>query len=393
MNFKEYKISDLCDVKIGRTPPTSQREWFNPEKDSIDWVSIKDMGECNKYLYNTCKTLSNTAIERFNIPIVEPWRVLLSFKLTIGKVAITTKKCLTNEAIAQFIIKEKNTLDNDFLYYYLINYNFEQLGNTSSIATAINSKIIKMMPIRIPDFSTQKKIAKILSSLDDKIELNNRINKNLEEQAQALFKSWFVDFEPFGGVIPSDWEKGVLSDIADITMGQSPNGSSYNEEGKGKVFFQGRAEFGNRFPTVRLFTTEPKRMAKKNDTLMSVRAPVGDINVAHQDCCIGRGLAAIHSKTKCQSFVLYTMFSLKDKMEVFNGEGTVFGSINRDSLNNISILIPSEEKINEFERIVAPIDSLIRNNYDEICFLQNIRDTLLPKLMSGEIDVDNIQGE
>ena len=91
----------------------------------------------------------------------------------------------------------------------------------------------------------------------------------------------------------SDWEEGTLSNIADITMGQSPSGSSYNEDGNGTIFFQGRAEFGFRFPTVRLYTTEPKRMACTNDTLMSVRAPVGDLNVAHVDCCIGRGLAAI----------------------------------------------------------------------------------------------------
>lgn len=191
--------------------------------------------------------------------------------------------------------------------------------------------------------------------------------------------------------LSSEWKEGTLNDIADIIMGQSPSGSSYNEEGIGIIFFQGRAEFGFRSPTVRLFTTEPKRIACANDTLISVRAPVGDLNVAHADCCIGRGLAAIHSKTNHQSFVLYTMFSLKKQLDVYNGEGTVFGSINRNSLNEMPILIPSNEKLDEFEGIVAPIDADIRNNYDEICRLQQIRDSLLPKLMSGEIDVSNIQ--
>lgn len=187
----------------------------------------------------------------------------------------------------------------------------------------------------------------------------------------------------------SDWIEGPLSYIADIIMGQSPNGSSYNEDRIGTIFFQGRAEFGFRFPTIRLYTTEPKRMARVNDTLMSVRAPVGDINVAHTDCCIGRGLAAIHSKTNHQSFVLYTMYSLKKQLDVFNGEGTVFGSINRNSLNDMSILIPSNEAIEEFERIVAPMDAAIRNNYDEIYRLQAIRDSLLPRFMSGELDVSD----
>ncbi len=187
-----------------------------------------------------------------------------------------------------------------------------------------------------------------------------------------------------------DWTEGTLSDIADITMGQSPSSSSYNEDRNGIIFFQGRAEFGFRFPTVRLYTTEPKRRACANDTLMSVRAPVGDLNVAHTDCCIGRGLAAIHSKDNHQAFVLYAMFSLKKQLDVFNGEGTVFGSINRNSLNEMPLLIPSSEKLDEFEALVSPMDAAIRNNYDEICYLKQLRDSLLPKLMSGEIDVSNI---
>ena len=161
------------------------------------------------------------------------------------------------------------------------------------------------------------------------------INNNLEQQAQAIYQQMFIDNAS------SDWTEGTLSDIADITMGQSPSGSSYNEDGNGTIFFQGRAEFGFRFPTVRLYTTEPKRMACVNDTLMSVRAPVGDLNVAHTDCCIGRGLAAIHSKNNHQSFVLYTMFSLKKQLDVFNGEGTVFGSINRNSLNEMPLHKPT----------------------------------------------------
>ena len=210
------------------------------------------------------------------------------------------------------------------------------------------------------------------------------VNNNLEQQAQALYQHMFTD-----NANP-DWVEGSLSDIANITMGQSPSGSSYNEEGIGTIFFQGRAEFGFRFPTIRLYTTEPKRMACANDTLMSVRAPVGDLNVAHTDCCIGRGLAAIHSKSNHQSFVLYTMFSLKKQLDVFNGEGTVFGSINRNSLNDMPILIPTDDIIEDFERAVAPMDATIRNNYDEICRLQEIRDSFLPRLMSGELDVSDI---
>ena len=186
------------------------------------------------------------------------------------------------------------------------------------------------------------------------------------------------------------WISGVLSDIATITMGQSPKGDTYNEEANGTVFFQGRAEFRFRFPTQRLYTTDPKRMSQRNDALMSVRAPVGDLNVAYEECCIGRGLAAIHSKDNHQSYVLYTMFALREQLNIFNGEGTVFGSINQDALNSLPIMIPPVSVIDAFEELVAPLDNMIRNNYDEICRLTSIRDSILPKLMSGELDISDI---
>ena len=277
----------------------------------------------------------------------------------------------------------------DFIYYSLTKQEVtEQLQaiaeQSVSAYPSLKPSDIENLELMLPDKKTQDRIVAILSSIDEKIKENSAINNNLEQQAQAIYQQMFIDNAR------SDWAEGTLSDIADITMGQSPSGSSYNEDGTGTIFFQGRAEFGFRFPSVRLYTTEPKRMARSNDTLMSVRAPVGDLNVAHSDCCIGRGLAAIHSKSNHQSFVLYTMFSLKKQLDVFNGEGTVFGSINRNSLNDMPILIPSDDIGDEFERIVAPMDLTIRNNYDEICRLRDIRDTLLPRLMSGELNVSDI---
>ena len=278
-----------------------------------------------------------------------------------------------------------------YIGYYLRNpdfrLHFQAFSGSMSTRASLTNEALLGLTVKLPPLPTQQKIAAILSSLDDKIELNNKINTNLEQQAQTLFKNWFVDFEPFGGKIPEGWNVGKLSDIAEITMGQSPDGKSYNEDGIGTVFYQGRAEFGVRFPTRRLFTTEPKRIAKKFDTLMSVRAPVGDTNIANEDCCIGRGLAAIHSKDNHQSFVHYTVLSLRTQLEIFNGEGTVFGCINRDALNNMEIIIPSRTDLYKFEQIVSTFDIEIFNRSEENDRLKNIRDTLLPKLMNGEIEI------
>lgn len=239
--------------------------------------------------------------------------------------------------------------------------------------------------VNLPDFATQKKIVSLLEAIEHKIEVNKQINDNLQQQAKALYEEIFFSNSDTNATT------GTLSDIATITMGQSPCGSSYNEEGMGEVFYQGRADFGFRFPTRRLFTTEPKRIAEAGDVLLSLRAPVGDLNVAYERCCIGRGLGAIHSKNGNNSFVLYMMFALQPQLDVFNGEGTVFGSINRDALNTMPIVIPSTDRIAQFEAIVRPMDELIRTNYEEICRLEVLRDSLLPKLMSGEIDVSDIQ--
>ena len=273
--------------------------------------------------------------------------IFVSINGTIGNVGTYNgEKIILGKSACYFYVFDN--IDKTFIKYIVSSPLFNIYLETNATGTTIKNVSLAQMrnySFYLPPLATQQKIATILSSLDDKIELNNKINDNLEQQAQAIFKSWFVDFEPFGGKMPEGWRMGKLSVIAEITMGQSPDGKSYNEDGIGTVFYQGRAEFGTRFPTRRLFTKEPKRIAKKFDTLMSVRAPVGDLNIANEDCCIGRGLAAIHSKDNHQSFVHYTVVTLRPQLDVFNGEGTVFGCINRDALNNMEVIIPSKNDL------------------------------------------------
>lgn len=382
MRYKTYTMEDALEAIIdyrGKTPKKSEK--------GIPTLSAKSVKN-NHIDYDSCYYISSDEYKRFMVRgLPQIGDVLLTTEAPLGMVAQLDRN---DVGIAQRLLTlrgKQGILDNEYLLYYLqspIGQALLRARETGTTVTGIKQSEFRKIQIDIPDIENQRKIGGILRGLDDKIAVNNSINKNLEQQAQAIYQQMFIDNAS------SDWAEGILSNIADITMGQSPSGSSYNEDGNGTIFFQGRAEFGFRFPTVRLYTTEPKRMACANDTLMSVRAPVGDLNVAHTDCCIGRGLAAIHSKNNHQSFVLYTMFSLKKQLDVFNGEGTVFGSINRSSLNEMPILIPSSEKLAEFEALVAPMDATIRSNYDEICRLDQLRDTLLPKLMSGELDVSDI---
>lgn len=296
-------------------------------------------------------------------------------------------------------VRHNELAEQDYLYYNIFSKKFIDYVNsihTGSAIPHISQKQIEDYKILLPNLETQRRIVSILSSLDRKIELNNKINADLEEMAQAIFKNWFVDFEPFKdgkfvdselGMIPEGWKVGTLADIAEITMGQSPAGNSLNENREGMIFYQGSSDFGFRFPSIRVFTTEPKRLAVANSVLFSVRAPVGDINVAKEECCIGRGVASIKSKYGHDSYLFYTMKSLHKLFDSFDGEGTVFGSINKKTLSAIQILLPSDGIVEQFNNIASSFDDRIRSLSDENSRLSTLRDTLLPRLMSGEIEV------
>ena len=390
--WKEYRYTDLATIIGGGTPKTSVPEYWSGE---IPWLSVKDFVSVTKYVYDTEKYISELGLLNSSTKLLEKNDIVISARGTVGAMAMIPYPMCFNQSC--FGLRGNNIVDKNFLYY-LTRTKVDELRKTAhgSVFDTITRETFDNLRCLVPPLQTQQKIGNILSSLDSKIELNKRINDNLEQQAQALFKSWFVDFEPFKngqfmdselGKIPEGWKVGYLSEIADIIMGQSPNGSTYNENGEGIIFYQGRAEFGTRFPSIRLFTTNPTRIAPANSILISIRAPVGDINITHKECCIGRGLASAVSRTNKSAFLLYTLFSLKSDLDRFNAEGTVFGSINRKTLESLKILIPTNDIISKFEAIVASMDQQILTLHLESENLKILRDTLLPKLMSGERSV------
>lgn len=394
--WKPHKLSEIGSVVGGATPSTTVDAYYNGD---IPWLTPKDLSDFHeRYIERGERNITKSGLNSCSAQLLPAGSVLFSSRAPIGYVAIAKNPIATNQGFKS-IIPNPEKVDSLFLYY-LLRYNKDNIEAMGSGTTfkEVSGATMKNIEVYLPeDLDEQRRIAGILGSLDDKIELNRRINANLEAQAQALFRSWFVDFEPFRdgpfvdselGKIPQGWKVGTLSEVADITMGQSPKGSSYNEEGDGIIFYQGRAEFGNRFPSIRLYTTEPTRIAEINSVLLSVRAPVGDINIAKNKCCIGRGLAAIKSKQGYNSFILYLLQSLKPLLEQYNGEGTVFGCINRKEIEGLPIIIPKESVINEFERIAENIDSEIKSLTTEQETLSTLRDTLLPKLMAGEIAIE-----
>ena len=312
--------------------------------------------------------------------------IVLTTEAPLGEVALIKDK---NVALAQRIITlrgKKEYVFNPFLKYYFQNDTGQhELQSRASGTTVfgIKASVLRKVPVELPFLPEQKAIAAVLSSLDDKIDLLHRQNQTLEAMAATLFRQWFVEE---AGV---DWVKGRLGEEFDFTMGQSPPGSSFNEEGLGVPMFQGNADFEFRFPKERIYTTEPTRFAQKFDTLISVRAPVGAQNMAHKECCIGRGVAAFRYKEN-NDFYTYTYFklhSLMDEIKKFDDEGTVFGSISKSDFDALETMLPPLDMVSEFEKNAKPINDKVIENCVQIRTLSTLRDTLLPKLMSGEVRV------
>ena len=294
----------------------------------------------------------------------------------------------------------------------MVERRYVALWNREQEPQAFVEATLQKLDVQWHPVNEQRAIAHILGTLDDKIDLNKRMNETLESMSWALFKSWFgnlylsapkpkartpnltkpfADFFPDSfedselGEIPKGWKVGTVDEEFNLTMGQSPPGESYNEAREGLPFFQGRADFGFRFPSQRVFCTAPTRFAEAGDTLISVRAPVGDINMANMRCCIGRGVAAARHKTGSCSYTYYFMRSLEESFERFEAEGTVFGSINKKDFHNIQSIRPSAEVIKAFERVAQPIDDKIAINDRASHTLAALREVLLQKLVSGDL--------
>src|SRR5690606_6199065 len=333
MIVNELRVEDICDF-VGGSQPEKSEFIYEAKPGYIRLIQTRDYKTDAFLTYipeNSTRKFCDehdVMIGRYGPPIFQICRGL---------------KGAYNVALMK--AKPKKGIDREFLYYFLkqdsvLRY-VEKLSPRTGGQTGVDLVSLNKYPVRVPkDIEDQRRLVASMVAIDKKIELNNRINAELEAMAKTLYDYWFVQFDfpdangkPYktsGGKmvynptlkreIPEGWGDKTLSQIANITMGQSPEGSSYNDEGVGAIFYQGSTDFGWLFPTTRQYTTAPSRMAKKGDILLSVRAPVGDMNIANTDCCIGRGLAALNSKTGSDGFLFYVMKYFKQIFDRRNSE-------------------------------------------------------------------------
>jgi type I restriction enzyme, S subunit len=294
-------------------------------------------------------------------------------------------------------------LKSQYLYYWLISPQGKAQLQTAVIGSAqpaFTISALKNMSITLPTVFYQSKVVAILSAYDDLIENNQRRIKILEEMAQSLYREWFVNFrfpshektrmvDSTIGKIPEGWDVVELIDSCELVMGQSPKSEFYNEQGDGLPFHQGVTHFGERFPTNCIYCTDMNRLAEESDILFSVRAPVGRINIAENRLIIGRGLAAIRSRSGHRWFTLHQLkerFKEEDTM----GGGTIFKAVTKQEMEHIDFLRPKTENVSNFESVCDPMEKEIHNLTQRNRILRQCRDLLLPKLISGELDVSKL---
>jgi len=292
---------------------------------------------------------------------------------------------MVSPAYDVFEIKDTEVLNPEYLMMWFARKEFDRNAwfyTDADVRGGLPWKSFCDILLPIPHITKQREIVKEYNVIQNRITLNQQLIQKLEETAQAIYREWFVEGVDLEN-LPEGWRVGKLSDIATIIMGQSPDGETYNKIGNGMIFYQGRTDFGYRFPDITTYTTQPKKKALKNDILISVRAPVGDLNIAIENCAIGRGIGALRSKISCNSHLFYTLQNLKSHFDISDGDGTIFGSINKDDLHDIEISY-SEDVIKNFERIVRPIDNCIKNYSVQNHKLTKLKELLLSKLATIE---------
>jgi len=289
---------------------------------------------------------------------------------------------------------DKNCLNPRFLYYSL-NLLLEHFQSVSIGAATqyLTKAILNDLPVSVPTVAVQNEIADALFAYDELMENNRRRMALLEEAARMLYREWFVRLRFPGHEharlthgIPEGWRKNPLRELADVTMGQSPESKFYNESGEGLPFHQGVADFGDRFVTNRIYTTALNRIANAGDILCSVRAPVGRLNITLDKIVIGRGLAALRSRLDNQSFLLHQLRTHFFKEDLI-GAGAIFASVTKAEFESQMLVTPPSRLIQEFEDFSGPIDEQLRVLHLQNQKLRAARDLLLPRLMSGEIAV------
>lgn len=383
-------ISSICSrICSGGTPKSTESSYYGG---TIPWLNTKEIDF--NIIESTEKTITEDGLNNSSAKWVEaPCVIVAMYGATAGKVAISNIRLTTNQACCNLNI-DSGKADYRFVYYALKN-DFTRLSSLANGGAQQNLNAQQIKDFDTPDFSLseQKKIAEILSSLDEKIETNRKINARLEELAQALFKSWFIDFEPFDGQMPEDWEASNFDDAIEVIAGGTPK-TEVKEYWDGDIPWISVKDFVNethfvmnteRYISQKGLDNSSTHLLNPDDTIISARGTVGAIAQIQVAMAFNQSCFGLRCKLNNGAHWLFYLIHNKVAELRQKSHGSVFDTINRKTLSDLQIAIPTSEILSKFHFIISPIveKSLLLSK--ESARLAALRDALLPKLMSGEL--------
>lgn len=396
MSWEMTIIGDHCTVTSSKRFHLSERSNsgvpFYCSKEIIQKNRGEEITDCD---YISEELYLNIA-EKFGVP--QENDLLVTTRGTIGVPYLYRRndRFYFADGNLTWIKDFKETLLPQFLYYWFRTHEGQKKIDAIAKGTAqkaVPIAGIKTLEISLPPVDVQRQIADILTTYDSLIENNQKQIKLLEEAAQRLYKEWFIDLcfpghetTPIVDGVPEGWEHKTFAQIADVVMGQSPKSEFYNQEERGLPFHQGVGSYGTRFVIDGTYSTSYTRIAEPGSILFSVRAPVGRLNITKNKVVIGRGLAAINHRSRMQSYLFYLLKERFFKDNII-GNGAIFASISKDELLGQKFVVPTDALVERFNAVANDVDTKIAGLAEQIALLTEARDRLLPKLMSGEMEV------
>ena len=389
LEFDYQKLGSISDVKGGKRLP--KRHSLINIPNSHPYIKVKDMAPDKLLkLTDNFEYIENETFNEISQYIVNKGDLIISIVGTIGLTNII-EYSLDNANLTENCAKITNLKKGynvDYIYYFLnskIGQNLIQESTVGAVQKKLPIKNIRDLNIPFPDFDIQNKIVDLLSTIDKKIENCKSINKNLFELSNVIYSDFIKSMDN-----KERCHYIELKELGNIVMGQSPKGESYNYDNIGLPLINGAADYENGYLKAQKYTSDPKKTCNKNDLIFCIRATIGLLVVCDKKYCLGRGVAGITNINPI--YKEYAFHLINSSIENFKraATGSVISGISRKDIENIDVIIPSSDEINKYHTVQKPIFDKLENNRIEINNLIKLRDTLLPKLMSGEIDVSKI---
>jgi len=384
--WKEITLAEIVTLIGGGTPKTSVSEYWGGQ---IPWLSVVDFNNGKKYVFDTEKKITEKGLENSSTKLLEKGDIIISARGTVGVVAMLGKQMAFNQSC--YGVRANKNSTNEYVYYLLKDRisNFLQFSH-GGVFDTITRDTFKEIDILLPPLPEQRAIASVLSSLDDKIDLLHRQNQTLEQMAETLFRQWFIEEADEG------WEEGRLNDVLTVKGGTTPS-TKNPDYWDGDIYWTSPRDITT-LNSIYLFDTERKiteaglkkissGLLPKGTLLMSSRAPVGVLAFSEVPIAINQGyIAILDDKGISKEFLYLWLKANMDYVQSF-ANGSTFLEISKSAFKSLEIQIPPEELRNEFQERIIPNFKKIKSNQSQIRTLTALRDTLLPKLMSGEVRV------